>query len=517
MPDITPINLTPYGEECIAGLPNAKQDIDAALKRQAYYDYDGFRYEADYKRDAESSFDFQGRPHRPSGFLRECIDILTEDVYAPGPARKWNVAAGDALLQTVYRDNHINALMSEADKLSTLNDACAIQIDAGKGVWAEKPITLRLWGREQFHAWTDPDDVTTPLVVVTIDKFDLQTRYRLWSSTEVWTYLTKRAEDTAGGRVAYLTDRSPHDYGRLPFAFVQYSLPIRDFFTSSIGEFLAHAEIRIDDRLSQLDESYLKNLNPIPVASGVPDAWKPIVEPNRFIRMPLSAPYIGATGGFEPSPRASLTFLDRKIDESGCWDDLTRYMNQAFEAARVPIQAARMEQTMHGAASGLALLVEMAPLLKRAKRRQLIFTQYEEDLAAAILTCTGSHYGKPELVAAATAGHLVAAFPQASVPVQTPDQLQMVQAEISGGFKSFISAMQEWYAMSRDEAIEHIQSIEADNKLLAQIAPSLLQIAETEPGLPSLTQSPASAANPGTMQPGTGQPEPGTQPQGTAP
>jgi hypothetical protein len=481
-PTKKPVNLKAFGEECEAGLPNVRTDIDAALKRQAYYDYDGFRYEADYKRDAESSFDFQGRPHRPSGFLRECVEILTEDVYSPGPTRKWSVKAGDDLLQQVYRDNNVDALLAEADRLCTLNDAAAIQIDAGEGDFTTKPVTYRVWGREQFHAWPSPDNPNQPQAVVVIDQYDLQTRYRLWSDTEVWTYISKKAEEWKGGRTFDLVSQEPHDYGVIPFAFFHYSLPIRDFFVSSIGELLGKAEIRIDDRLSLMDESIAKHLNPIPVAEGVPEAWKPIIEANRFIRMPAAAPRIGPTGGYEAGERARLYFLERSIDVVGSWDDLVRYINQCLEAARVPLSAARMEQS--GVASGISLLVEQAPLLKRARKRRGMFRVYETDLGKRTLLCTGNHYGKPELVAAASKGNLVLGWPQPSVPIQTPDGLEMIQAEIRGGFKSYFMGLQQWYGVGRDEAVELAEQIEADNAELATVAPSLVETASNEPALP---------------------------------
>jgi hypothetical protein len=492
-----PVNLKPFADECEAGLPNAKTDIDGAMKRQAFFDYDGFRYEADFKRDAESSFDYQGRSHRPSGFLRQCIEILTEDVYAPGPSREWQDEAGDALLQQVWRDNHIDPLMSEAERLCTLNDVAAIQIDAGDGDYTAKPITYRLWGREQFHCWTDPDDVTRPVAVVTLDKYDMQTRYRLWNELEVITFLTKKASEMKGGRVAYQVGApEPHDYGCIPFTFVPYTLQIRDFWVSSIGELLGKVEIAIDNRLSTLDESISKHMNPIPVAEGVPDAWKPIVEANRFMRMPLAAPRIGPTGGYEPGERARIYFLDRRIDVSGAWLDCENYMNAALTAARVPLSAARMEQA--GVASGISLLVEHAPLLKRARKRQGAYKIHETSLGRKTLVCAGNHYGKPELVAAAAAGDLLLGWPQASVPIQTPDQLEMVQAEIRTGFKSYFAGLQQWYGIGHDEAVQMAKSIEADNKELATVAPSLVATAENEPELPGQVDP---AADPGDKEP----------------
>ena len=180
--------------------------------------------------------------------------------------------------------------MGEADELATLNGYAAIQIDASEGVFAERPVTYRLWGREQLAVWPSRVNPNTPAVVCTMDKEDLRTRYRLWSDTEVWTYLTKKAEETAGGRVAWLESQETHDYGCLPFSFVHYRLPIRQFEVSCPGEFLHKAEIRIDNRLNALDNAIQKHINPIPVAEGMPADWKPTVEPLRFIRLPRAAP-----------------------------------------------------------------------------------------------------------------------------------------------------------------------------------------------------------------------------------
>ncbi len=478
------INWSDYAEEVERGLSAEQPELDDALERQAFYDYQGARYERLFKRDAESSFDFQGRPHRPSGFLRECIEILCEHVYCPGPSRKWSAAAGNEFLGRVWSDNHLDALLQEADELATLNDCAAIQIDAGGGDFTAKPLTYRLWGREQFHVWTDPNDDCCPLVVCTKDKYNLRTRYRLWDANQVQTFLTKQPTETMSeGRVAYPEGPpEPHEYGCLPFSFISYKKPVRSFWVSSIGELLHKAEVRIDDRLSRLDESINKHLNPIPIAEGMPADWKPILEPQRFIRTPKAGPIIGPTGGYEPGDAARLYYLQVSIDSVAAWDDLLKYMNQCLEAARVPMSAVRMEQT--GVASGIALVVEQAPLLTRARKRRGMYSVYEQDLACRSLRCAGNHYGMPALVAAADKGKLVTGWPQPSIPIPTPDRLELLQGEIRGGFKSFIMGVQEWYGVCRDEAVEMIGQVETDNAELASLAPSLVEIAQNEPALP---------------------------------
>lgn len=390
-----PVDLGLYRSEVMAGLPNETIAMDAALERQAFYDYDGFKYERRFRRDAESSFDFQGRSHRPSGFLRECVEILCEHLYSPGPSRRWSEAAGDGLLQRVYSDNLIDALMLEADQLSTLNDYCGIQVDPGAGDYALKPITYRLWGREQLAVWTDPDDSTRPMVVCTKDKFDNQTRFRLWSDEEVQTFLTPKlkAGQTAGGRVAEpVGPPEPHGYGCLPFSFIHYKLPVRDFDCTGIGRLLFDAEVHLDDRLSRIDESIHKHINPIPVAEGMPADWKPILEPGRFIRVPRTGMTPGTSGGFERGEFAKLYYLSANIDVESAWLDTTNYINRILEAARVPLSAARMEQ--QGVASGISLMVEQEPLLKRSEMRRQAKRVMENDLAKRTLVVCGNHYGR---------------------------------------------------------------------------------------------------------------------------
>jgi len=467
------VNLKQFAEEVEAGLPNEGVEMDAALERQAFYDYQGFRYERRFRRDAESSFDFQGRSHRGSGFLAECIDKLCGHLFSPGPSQRWSEATGDDFLQRVYADNLLDSIMLEADKLSTLNACAAIQIDAAAGDFTLKPITYRLWGREEFCVWTDPDNRSVPIACCVKDKYDQQTRYRLWSDTEVWTFLSAklRPGQTADGRIAVLGPKETHEYGCLPFTFVHYRLPIRDFNVCAIGELLFHVEVAIDNRLSALDESITKYLNPIAVAEGVPADWKPNIEPQRFLRMPLAHPLIGATGGYDPGPFARLYYLAAQIDVAGAWEDLLKYINQALEASDIPQAAVRMEQT--GTQSGIALMVEQEPLMRRAENRRPMFRTYLTDLARRTLTAAGNHYGKPELVATAENGMLTCAWPRPRLAINTPDMLELGIGEVAAGLKSHLMLIQDWYGIGREEALELAEQIANDRKDLEAANPDI--------------------------------------------
>jgi hypothetical protein len=466
-----PVSLKPYAQEVERGLPNERPRLNSAVMARAFYDYQGRRYSTLFTRDAENTFDFLGRPYRASGLVREVVDVLTEHLYCPGPQRTWDDAAGNDILERVYSDNHIDALMLRADQLSTLADVCAIQVDAADGTFEDRPITLQLWEAGEFTAWTDPNNSRKVHAVCTIDRYDETTRYRLWSAEVVETYLTKKGDGSAGGRVATLQSREPHRYGCIPFSFVHYEMPVQTFWTAGIMELLINTEIRVNDRFSRVDESINKHLNPLAVAQNADDVFNPTVEPMRFVRLNNAKMRPGSSGGYEDGPEPKLYFLQATIDVASAWDDVTKYINQVLEALRVPASAVRMEQD--GMASGISLIVEQAPLLSRARKRRYPATVYETDLAKTTLTCIANHYGKPGLLLSATKGRLLAAWPKPTVPVPTKDTLDLEVAQVTSGYKSLLASLQDWYGITRDQALTLVEQMAKDQADIEAINPAL--------------------------------------------
>jgi hypothetical protein len=305
---------------------------------------------------------------------------------------------------------------------------------------------------------------------VTIDRYDLQTRYRLWTDDELRTFLTERAVATAGGRVAEMQGPPEvNPYGMIPFAFVHYVLPINDFWEPGIGDFLTEGEIRVNDRLSRLEQAIHKHLIPIPIVKDAPDGFQLILgQPNLFVRLNRRAsPPSGDFGQQPPTPE--ISYLQADIDIQGAWEDLTNYVNQVLESARVPRSAVRMEQT--GVASGISLMVEQEPLLNRARHRQPMFSIYEEQLARLILAVAGIFYRRPPLVRAARDGHLQLAWPLPSLTVQTDDWLNLQLVKEQAGLTSKIMITMETYCVDRDRAIEILEQVAEDKEDEARILP----------------------------------------------
>jgi hypothetical protein len=481
-------SLNQYAAEVMAGLKNEKAHLDCAVENQCFYDLDAEQYIP--QREAESYFDYKGRSKRESGLVREVVDILCEHLYSPGPARAFDVPAGQEFLERVWADNLFDALMQKADCLATLNDVCAVQVDAGDGDFEEKPITLHLWGKEEFVAWTNPTNAKEVVAVCTIDRFDQTTTYRLWDATEVRVYRTEKGDGTSGGQVAQYVaaESAPHDYKVLPFFFVHYELPVRRFVTPGLGTFVRKAEVNFNDRLSRLDESIHKHLNPVGLAKNLPPDWNPVLEPQRFVRLYGAGPQMGMNG-YEAGGDPSLSYLQATIDVAGAWDDSMRHVNQVFESCRVPLTAVRMEQS--GVASGFALLVEQAPLLTRARKRRQPFGVFEAAGARVMLLCAGNHYGKTELVEAAKKGRLALGWPEPSIPVPTPDQNQIDAGDIAMGIKSRTMVVMQRKGCDRQQALQLLEQVKKDREEEQRIDPMFGPVAQPDQDQAEEGQDPA--------------------------
>jgi hypothetical protein len=472
-------DLTAIDEDVEKGLASQQHRMDAAAMAQAFWDYDGRKLMPLFMREAETPFDFQLRPYRMSGLCRQIVEILCEHLYSPGPGRVWGLpdakpetkSPGNDFLQLVYDDNSIDAMMCRADQLSTLSNVAAMQVDVDEGVFQDKPVTLRLWGAEDFSVWTDPDNRVIPKVVCTVDRFETTATYRRWTETECSIFHADSKIKMAEGKVAVFVESIPHKYGCLPFSFIHAVQPITTFWETGPGAMLVSGEINTNSRLSQLAEAIGIHLNPVGLAENCDENWNPILKPGLFNRVNSAKMRVDQTGGYVDGMPPKVYYLQAMIDIAGAWDDLGKFLTQILQALRIPAEAVRMEKIE--ASSGIALIVEQAPLLTRARARHKPFTLYETDIARTILRCAGGHYGRPELVNDAKVGSLTLSWPQPSVPVPTQDNLDLLLGQVTAGIKSLPMATAEWYGCDRECAFKILEQVEADNKELEKRAPTL--------------------------------------------
>lgn len=454
--------------EVRAGLPNEQNRLLEALLNQAYYDGENERLIP--RRQAETDADYEYRPKRTLELVTQAVDALVKDGYSPAPTRTLEEAAeANTWLEGVYADQQVDATMSELDTLATVNGVAALQLSATGD--DERPMKFLLWGAEEFAVWTETEDPTTPWAVVTIDRQDEQTRYKLWDATDVRTYLSEKVlpGQTAGGRRAAMIDRQPHDYGRLPFAFWHYKRPTRKFWADGPGCALRRANTRVDVRLSELDEAIEKyNLRPYLYAIHVDPKFRPVHRPGSFQHLTGSEPR--SISG-DPQPEPQLKLLQAVVDAAGAWADITEFVYAKLETVGVPRSAVRMEQT--GVSSGIALVIEQAPMLKRAMQRRAHLRRTETDIAKAVLECGGSHYGNPALVTAAQDVRLSMIWPEPYIPFPDPVRNQIDQQDVAMGLKSIVQICMQRYDLTEDQALAHLERVAEQNKKFDALHPEL--------------------------------------------
>jgi hypothetical protein len=102
-----------------------------------------------------------------------------------------------------------------------------------------------------------------------------------------------------------------------------------------------------------------------------------------------------------------------------------------------------------------------------------MFHVYEQALARTTLVCAGNHYGKSALTSSGEGGQLLCAWPQPRLVVNTPDKLELIQGEIAAGLKSYLMGLQDWYDVGRNEALEILEQMKADQEEVLKIFPDL--------------------------------------------
>jgi hypothetical protein len=476
-PRLVPWNLSPGLDptdnrdaiitEVKSGLRNERDRIAEAAENQAFFDLCGQDFVP--RREAETEFDYSGRPKRVSGFCRQAISRLCQHTYNPGPSRSASDApAADKLLQTVYEQCHIDMVMNEAERLSTINNVACIQIVATGD--EEQPIDLQLWGSDEFAVFLSPDDPRKPLAVVLIDKFDAHIRYRLWFPDLVYTFSTKkleRDETTGGVEAVQIGDATPNPYGCLPFSFVHYEAPVRRFWTPCPGTFVRSAEDSVNDRLSKIAEGLDKFFGPISLFINVSPEFNPEVGPGRFLRLMRSSNYDG--DGFEGSGDPDAKYLQAELAVEQAWHDLREFMGQISEAVDLPANALRLDY--QDAPSGISLIIKTFPLLSRARQRRPIFQFAETQLARTVCQCVGNFYRQSDLLAASKQLRMLLSWPEPNIPIPGQERDDSDSWELAQRTKSRVMVVAQRYGLNRDQALDHLKKVEEDEAAANALLP----------------------------------------------
>lgn len=344
---------------------------------------------------------------RYSKIMRRTVDVLTTHLYRKGPIREiYGHPEATALLSTIYKASNFDSIMQLADRITHINDAAAIEFVPNTGTDAVTiPVKMRVWDSSEFVPFFKSDDAMEPWAVATLSNFGDNRMARYFSAEEVSKFTsptpviqstTNSATNKNAGMTEVFGYPQPNYLGIVPFEFVSFEMPRNSFWTGGIGQHLAHLNLHVNRRLSDLADQII-HWRPKGVLKNTKADWNlpRDQKPGQYTRLETTG-NVDLTGA-----EASAEFLGPDLGFTQYdWNDLMQYIDHMVEMEGVPASTIRM--TQQGGTSGVAIMSEQLPLIERAEARQRMFEYFERKIAKKCLQIAKAQLQSAEIVDEAT-------------------------------------------------------------------------------------------------------------------
>lgn len=467
-----PLTLTPpdtdaIEKEILAGLKNSMERLDDAMANLEFYNGDFSRYPV---RERGQNSDGNRYP-RTSRYMNRVVNEKCALLYKEGPKRDLpDHPEAATWLDSVYRHEHADATLQEADRLAHVSDVALIEVQPSAD--PDCPVRFILWDASSFECWFDRSDPLAPNAIALIDKFDGVKRLRLWTPDEIREYRTKRYDEltrTAGATAYthYSTDANP--FGFLPFVPVPVSIPSLSFWTPGPGSHLRETNDWLNKRLTDVFDACRFGLNPVLLLSNFATAYRP---PSPLLPgTVINPPPTGDTAGNETTtPDAKYVQADPNF-VTASWDDLNFGIDHSLEMEGVDPASIRLSSNTQK--SGISQVAEEINPVKQAEARQRSAAIVEDKLCRMTLMVGGSHYRAQESVEyalddAASSTMLLAAAADPGLVLHWPSfypKVPGVETDTSdtwlldNGLTSRTRLVMERFHLTEEEALAYLEQV----------------------------------------------------------
>jgi hypothetical protein len=472
-------------DEVRGGLQCERTRLDDAMFNLEFYEGDFSRFPP---RSPGQAYDSR-RYFRNIPIMQRIVNCLTDHLYASGPVRVISDAPeATEWLQNVYQRNNVDSLFQSAEQMSGVTSLAAFQVEASPDPCC--PVGICLWDGSQLCVWTHPDRPLEPLAVATIDLYDYQRRLRLWTADEMTTYVTEKWNPGIGNAsTAYYQQGPPvpNPYGCIPFSFVHWKKPVRDFWTSSPGTRLRALNDGLNFFLTEHFDCVRYNTRPVIVLKNVRAGWRPPkpIKPGDVWDLPADEDSEG-----DAKQTADYLQADPGFIMAG-WEDANHFIDLALECDGVPPASFRLVQD--AASSGVQVVVEQIPLIAWATKRQRQFACYETDLAKLVFRIGASHLTSQDFRAYQLTGRvleqaaadplLTLRWPSMWPDIPGDDRDRSDQWSLDNGLTSRTMLLMRREHLTREEAeakLEEIaEDLERERALFAEEPPQTEETEET--------------------------------------
>jgi hypothetical protein len=484
----TPANFAAIDKEIREGLKNEQPRLDRARTVRDFYEGNFQPYQEDYPH--RLGVHNEDLVRRSIPFVRSIINAKIRRHYMSNPVRKIkDNPDATGYLEMLYNKGRINPKLKAALKFAALGGVSAIQVELNQPGMsldgqvnqeqsqatlslARPAVNFRLWAPDEFCVWCSPDEPLTPWAVATIDRYDNQTRCRLWTPETFAVYRTKKwdgSTNTRGTRTFEPVSVEDNFLGLVPFAFLWWEAPTKEFWGWAPGPELMRINDHANARLTKIADDTLWT-RPILFGRNIADTFK---IPDRYVagdvvKLPGLHDIIG--DGIEgPSIEATVADLSYLAADR---EELDTFLDLEGEMHGVPAEAWRNKS--NAATSGVAIISEQLPIIEECEARQELLEETERDLALVTLMTVNAWLGNvPAITQAINDFELSIDWPPLTKNRPGPDFDQHLQFEMVNEISGPVQVYMQMTGATEEEALEHFEQKARQAAYLAQIAPQV--------------------------------------------
>lgn len=487
-----PARFDAIHEEIVAGLKNERPRLDAARMARNYYEGNVEAYQTAYERELgvhESAKDYV---YRSVPFVRAIVDAKIRRLYMSDPKRTiTDQPTATEYLNDVYSKARLTPKLKDSLKYAALGGVAAIQVEINQSdqeshlddlkALRRPAVNFRLWSADEFCVWCSPDEPISPYAVAVLDRYDNQTRCRLWTPELFVTYTSKKwdgSTNTAGTRVFEEISREPNWLGLTPFFFQWWTQPTKEFWTWSPGPELVRVNQQADARLTKIADDTMFT-RPIAYARNVREDWRP---PSRIVagtveKLPgIISETIGDAAYDGPSIETTVPDLGYLLSDR---EELESYLDVQAEMHGVPKEQWRNRS--NGATSGVAIISEALPVIEFCESQQVLMEDAEKDAGLLTLIVANALLGgNPDIDAAIANYDLTVQWPPLTKNRPGTEFDQHIQMRSVNGWDSPIQSQMALTGSTETEAIEHFQRMAEHRRIIDELMPPVVDTATAE-------------------------------------
>jgi hypothetical protein len=479
--------------EILGGLKNERPRLDAARMARNYYEGNVEAYQTAYERELGVHGSAKDYVYRSIPFVRAIVDAKIRRLYMSDPKRTiTDQPTATEYLNDVYSKARLTPKLKDSLKYAALGGVAAIQVEINQSseeshleelkALRRPAVNFRLWSADEFCVWCSPDEPISPYAVAVLDRYDNQTRCRLWTPEVLVTYTSKKwdgSTNTAGTRVFEEISREENWLGLTPFFFQWWTQPTKDFWVWAPGPELVRVNQQADARLTKIADDTMFT-RPITYARNVHENWRP---PARIVAGAIEKltgiipETIGDAAYDGPSIETTTPDLNYLLSDR---EELESYLDVQAELHGVPKEQWRNRP--NGATSGVAIISEALPVIEFCETQQVLMEDTEKDAGLLTLMVVNAMLGgNADMTAAITNYDLTVQWPPLTKNRPGDEFDKHIQMRAVNGWDSPIQSQMQLTGSTEAEAIEHFERMAEHKKLLDVLMPPMVDPAMADP------------------------------------